>query len=233
MTLTPNLIVFDCDGTLVDSQYLIVEAMRLAFLDAGLDAPERNAVVRAVGLSLPETLKYLAPEQDPETRSNLASAYRDWCLTLRREPDGQERLFSGAASLLFNLTGRKDTALGLATGKSRRGVVRFIEQNGLHGVFSTLQTADSAPSKPHPAMLLQAMDETGALPGRTVMIGDTTYDMIMAACAHVAGIGVSWGYHPVADLKTAGADTIVRSFTALEHALAGSRQVTPQFEAVA
>ncbi|MGO9547730.1 MAG: HAD-IA family hydrolase [Rhodomicrobium sp.] len=233
MTTTPNLIVFDCDGTLVDSQHLIVEAMRLAFEDADLAAPDRPAILSTVGLSVPEALKHLAPEQQPDTRSELVGAYRDWCMTLRRQFSAQEPLFHGAAALLFGLAAREDAVLGIATGKSRRGVIRFIEQNRLQGIFSTVQTADDAPSKPHPAMLLQAMEETGASPETTVMIGDTSYDMTMAACAGVTGIGVSWGYHSVADLKKGGAKTIVRSFAALEHALQPGWQGAGQFEAVA
>ncbi len=232
MTLAPNLIVFDCDGTLADSQNLIVEAMRLAFQSAGVSIPKRSAILRTVGLSVPESLQILAPDQYPETRNELARFYREWCMTLRRQPNAGEPLFPGAASLLFNLAARANVLLGIATGKSCRGVTRFIEQNGLQGLFATVQTADTAPSKPHPAMLLQAMEETGAVPEKTVMIGDTSYDMIMAACANVTGIGVSWGYHPVADLKRGGAKTIVSSFAALE-ALLGGRQAAPRYEAVA
>jgi phosphoglycolate phosphatase len=232
MTSAPNLVVFDCDGTLADSQHLIVEAMRLAFQSEGLAAPGRAAILRTVGLSLPETLQILAPEQYPDKRNGLARSYREWCLTLRRQPGGEEPLFPGAASLLFSLAAKNDLLLGIATGKSLRGATRFIEQNGLKGLFTTVQTADSAPSKPHPAMLLQAMAETGAVPETTVMIGDTSYDMIMAACANVTGIGVSWGYHTAAELKRAGARTIVDSFGALEAALAGEEPAL-QYGAVA
>jgi phosphoglycolate phosphatase len=232
MTLASNLIVFDCDGTLADSQHLIVEAMRLAFQSEGLAAPGRAAILRTVGLSLPETLLTLAPDQYPDKRNALARSYREWCLTLRRQPGAEEPLFPGAAPLLFNLAARDNVLLGIATGKSSRGVTRFIEQNGLKGIFTTIQTADSAPSKPHPAMLLQAMEETGAIPGATVMIGDTSYDMIMAACANVTGIGVSWGYHSAADLERAGARTIVNSFGALEALLAGE-EPSLQYGAVA
>jgi len=232
MKFAPNLIVFDCDGTLADSQHLLVEAMRLAFQSEGLAAPGRAAILRTVGLSLPETLQILAPEQYPGERNGLACSYREWCLTLRRQPNAEEPLFNGAASLLFNLAAKEDVLLGIATGKSSRGVARFIEQNGLNGLFATIQTADNAPSKPHPAMLLQAMEETGAVPGTTVMIGDTSYDMIMAACANVTGIGVSWGYHSAAGLKRAGAKTVVNSFAGLEGLLSG-REPALQLEAVA
>jgi phosphoglycolate phosphatase len=232
MKLAPNLIVFDCDGTLADSQHLIVEAMCLAFQCAGLTVPERSTILSTVGLSVPESLQILAADHYPETRIELARSYREWCAALRRQPNAEEPLFPGAAPLLFNLAARADILLGIATGKSCRGVTRFIEQNGLRGVFATIQTADNAPSKPHPAMLLQAMGETGVPPEKTVMIGDTSYDMIMAACANVTGIGVSWGYHPVADLKRGGAKTIVGSFAALEALLTG-RKAASHYEAVA
>ena len=110
--------------------------------------------------------------------------------------------------------------------------MRIIEQNGLEGIFATIQTADNAPSKPHPAMLLQAMTETGARPETTVMIGDTSHDMLMAAAANVPGIGVTWGYHTKAELKRAGAKLIVRSFPELARALDGrtcSRRVSRQW----
>jgi phosphoglycolate phosphatase len=128
-------------------------------------------------------------------------------------------MFLGAASLLTRLAGREDLILGLATGKSRRGVLRFLELNGLDGVFATIQTADDAPSKPHPAMLLQAMEQTGVGPGATIMVGDTSHDMLMAAAAKVAGVGVAWGYHSAAELQRAGAKMIVRSFAALAKAI--------------
>ncbi len=232
MTSAPNLIVFDCDGTLADSQHLIVEAMRLSFQGAGLSVPERSTILHTVGLSVAESLQILAAHQTPDTKHELARSYRECCAVLRRQPNAEEPLFPGAASLLSSLASRANTFLGIATGKSRRGVERFIEQNGLRDVFATIQTSDTAPSKPHPAMLLQAMEETGAAPEKTVMIGDTAYDMIMAACANVTGIGVSWGYHAVADLRRGGAKTVVSSFAALEALLAG-HVAAPRYEAVA
>jgi phosphoglycolate phosphatase len=233
MTLSPALIVFDCDGTLADSQHVIVEAMHLTFEDANLAVPGRPAILRTVGLSMPEAIKVLAPEQFPDDRNELASAFREHCATLRRKPHGQEPLFPGAASLLVKLAAKDNVVLGIATGKSRRGVMRFIEENRLQGIFSTIQTASDAPSKPHPAMLLQAMEETGALPHSTVMVGDTSYDMIMAGCANVDAVGVAWGYHTPADLKTAGARTVVSSFYALERELPGLQTAIAHLEAVA
>ena len=174
----------------------------------------------------------LAPDQYPDARNELARLYREWCMNLRRQPNWEEPMFEGAASLLFSLAAKDNVLLGLATGKSRRGVDRFIEQNGLHGMFVTLQTADNAPSKPHPAMLLQAMEEAGATPETTVMVGDTSYDMIMAACANVSGHRRKLGLPRGGDLKRSGAKAVVHSVPALGALLAG-REITRRYEAVA
>ncbi len=229
----PILIVFDCDGTLADSQHVITEAMRFAFQSAGLVAPDRSSVLRIVGLSLNEAVAALAPDQCEMKRDDVVRVFRERSAALRLNPAMREPMFQGAASLLRALAEREDVVLGLATGKSRRGVARIIEQNNLHGLFATIQTADDAPSKPHPAMLAQAMKETGASPETTVMIGDTSYDMLMAASANAASIGVTWGYHTKAELRRAGAKMIVHNFAELGHALNGDRVLAPLREAVA
>jgi phosphoglycolate phosphatase len=233
MSSTPILIVFDCDGTLADSQHIITEAMRFAFQSTGLVAPERSIVLRIVGLSIGEAVAALAPDQCQARREEVVRVFRERSTALRLNSNMREPMFPGAASLLRTLTEREGVILGLATGKSRRGAARIIEQNGLDGVFATIQTADDAPSKPHPAMLFQAMKEAGTSPETTIMIGDTTYDMLMAASAKVAGIGVTWGYHTKAELRHAGAKTIVHSFAELERALDGRAVFAPPYEAVA
>jgi phosphoglycolate phosphatase len=233
MPSMPKLIVFDCDGTLVDTQYIITEVMRLAFVNTGLGAPDRSAILRTIGLSLPETMAELAPEHCPVIRNELARAYREQYRAVRQNAPSPEPMFLGAAPLLARLAERDGLVLGLATGKSRRGVLRFLEQNGLDGVFATIQTADDAPSKPHPGMLLQAMEETGVSPGAAVMVGDTSHDMLMAASANVPGIGVAWGYHTAAELKRAGAKMIARSFAALAATLEGWEFAAAPCEAVA
>ena len=233
MASTPILIVFDCDGTLADSQHIITEAMRFAFRSTGLAAPERSSILRIVGLSLGEAVAALAPDQCEARRDEIVRAFRERSTALRLTATMCEPMFPGAGSLLRSLSEREDVILGLATGKSRRGVARIIEQNGLDGIFATIQTADDAPSKPHPAMLLQAMDETGTSPATAVMIGDTSYDMLMAASANVASIGVTWGYHTKAELRQAGAKTVVHSFAELERALDGRAVFARNYEAVA
>jgi phosphoglycolate phosphatase len=233
MASTPFLIVFDCDGTLADSQHIITEAMRFAFESTGLAAPERSSILRIVGLSLDEAVAALAPDQREAIRDEIVSAFRERSAALRLTATMREPMFPGAAPLLRSLVEREDVILGLATGKSKRGVARIIEQHGLDGIFATVQTADDAPSKPHPGMLLQAMDDTGTSPATAVMIGDTSYDMLMAASANVASIGVTWGYHTKAELRQAGAKMIVHSFAELERALDAGAVFAPRYEAVA
>lgn len=214
MASTPLLFVFDCDGTLADSQFIIGEAMRFAFQSMKLAVPDRAAVMRTVGLSLDDAVFALAPQERDSIREDVVRAYRERYLALRLA-DAREPLFPGAVSLLHRLAEHENVVLGIATGKSRRGVLGILEQNGLGGMFSTIQTADDAPSKPHPAMLFQAMTETGASPRTTVMIGDTSHDMLMAASANVTGIGVTWGYHSKAELRRAGAAKVAHSFAEL------------------
>jgi phosphoglycolate phosphatase len=124
-------------------------------------------------------------------------------------------MFPGALEAIAGLAARPDTLLGIATGKSRRGVDRLLEREGLAGVFATIMTADDAPSKPHPAMIQQAMAETGAEANGTVMIGDTSFDILMARAASVRGIGVGWGYHDAEELTEAGAEAVAADFSEL------------------
>jgi phosphoglycolate phosphatase len=202
-----NLIVFDVDGTLVDSQNLIVAAQRETFVRQGLEPPSRERSLSIVGLSLPEAFTVLVGPDGPV--ESLAEGYRQAFARLRADPAYHEPLFLGAAELLAELASRPDVALGIATGKSRRGVSHLLARHGWGRIFATIQTADDAPSKPHPGMLLQAMGAVGAKPERSVMIGDSTFDMTMARTAGMGAIGVSWGYHGVEALRGAGAEVIV------------------------
>jgi phosphoglycolate phosphatase len=207
--------------------------MRFAFQSTGLVAPERSSVLRIVGLSLDEAAAALAPDQCQAKRDEVVRVFRERSAALRLNANAREPLFPGAASLLQKLAEREDVLLGLATGKSMRSVARIIEQNDLRGIFTTIQTADEAPSKPHPAMLFQAMKETGVPAETTVMIGDTTYDIQMAASANIASIGVTWGYHTMGELRRAGAKRIVHSFAELAGALDGGAVFARPYEAVA
>jgi len=216
------LIIFDCDGTLVDSQHIIVAAMTRAFHANGLELPMRDQILSIVGLSLPLAVARLLPEDaDPALVARVSEAYREAFFELRQDPCHQEPMFPGALETIRELSSRPNVVLGVATGKSRRGVKALFERFGIGEHFFTIQTADTHPSKPHPSMILQAMAEAGAEPHRTVMIGDTTYDIEMARAAGVGAIGVSWGYHPVVALEAAGAHLIVERCQDLVGALDG------------
>ena len=215
-----QLILFDCDGTLVDSQLVIHAAMSAAFDGVGLAAPSRERALSIVGLSLMEAVATLLPDAGGRTVQTVADGYKQAAVALRDDPAFAEPFFPGARETLHALAGRNDVLLGMATGKSRRGVDRLIAKEGLEGVFAVIETADSAPSKPHPAMILQAMAAAGVDKTNTTMIGDTTFDIAMARAAKVTGIGVAWGYHPAAALVQSGAHQIVESFEELNAALA-------------
>ena len=215
-----QLVVFDYDGTLVDSQHMIVRAMHKAFTTEGLEGPPLEAVRRVVGLNLDLAIAKLLPDpHDHATGVRVAESYRQAFLALRTAPDYHEPLFPGAREVLGELD-HAGVRLGIATGKARRGLLASLEQNGLAPHFVTLQTADIAAGKPHPEMLERAMAEAGAGPGETAMIGDTSFDMFMAGSAGVTGIGVAWGYHDPEELRQSGAAAILKSFAELPPTLA-------------
>jgi phosphoglycolate phosphatase len=217
-----KLILFDCDGTIVDSQHVIVAAMEGAFAQAGMPAPSRGAILNVVGLSLVPAVARLLPDgADAGLAAEVAETYKKGFQTLRRDPANHEPLYPGARAVILALAARDDVILGVATGKSRRGVDVLFEREGLGPLFSTIQTADDHPSKPDPSMILRAMAETSVAPDRAVMIGDTTYDMNMACAAGVAAVGVAWGYHPVTALIAAGAEQVVTAYGDLPPALDG------------
>jgi phosphoglycolate phosphatase len=207
-----KLIVFDVDGTLVDSQDLIVAAQVETFRVHGMTPPERERSLSIVGLSLVQAFRVLAPGGPAES---LAEGYKTAFQKLRQDPAYREPLFPSAAELLAELAARDDVVLGIATGKSRRGVAHLLDRHGWQAIFSTIQTADDAPSKPHPAMIEQALAETGAGRGASVMVGDSTFDMTMARTAGIGAVGVSWGYHRPEALREAGAEAIVGSYAEL------------------
>ena len=217
-----KLAVFDCDGTLVDSQHFIVETMTAAFRETGRIAPPPTAIRRIVGLSLETAIASLLggeerappPDINHPTVRELAELYRQYFFALRTRPEHHEPLFPGAREALKALESR-DVFLGIATGKARRGLLAVLERHGLVRSFVTLQTADIAPGKPHPGMLQRAMAEAGVEADETVLIGDTSFDMEMARNAGVLGLGVSWGYHEVEELTAAGAARVIDSFAEL------------------
>ena len=206
-----KLVILDCDGTLVDSQNGICAAMTEAFGAMGLVAPSRAATLAIVGLSLPEAFAVLAPGHDRATHAKLSERYCDAFRETRQDPVLSEPLFAGVRAAIEAFGARDNVVLGLATGKSRRGVDRLFEREGWAQRFVTVQTSDDHPSKPHPAMVLAAMAETGIGPDRTVMVGDTTFDMKMALAAGVGALGVAWAYHTPEELREAGAHGVIEA----------------------
>lgn len=216
--MTYRFAVFDCDGTLVDGQAGICRAMEAAFAAAGQIAPDRPEIRQVVGLSLPQGVAVLNPHLSPDIRAEIVENYKQAYRAQRESGELEEPLFEGMLPLLTNLRGAGWT-LGIATGKSRRGLNHCLDSLGIAELFSTLQTADDHPSKPDPAMLASAMSEVAATPAETVMIGDTSYDIEMALAATVRPIGVSWGYHNNDELYGAGAESVAKTPAALEQML--------------
>lgn len=202
-----RLAVFDCDGTLVDSQATICLAMERGFAACGLTAPGDAATRGIIGLSLVEAMAALHPAGSPAQHQVLADEYKKAFFSLRAAGLAEEPLYDGIAEAVADLDAR-GWLLGVATGKSDRGLRHILDHHGLHPKFVTLQTADRHPSKPHPSMLELAMAEAGAVPATTAMIGDTSYDMMMAKAAGCTAIGVAWGYHNADALRDGGADVV-------------------------
>jgi phosphoglycolate phosphatase len=213
-----KLVIFDCDGTLVDSQQMICAAMQKAYSGLGLVCPAREHVLSIVGLSLPEAFRRLSGGAT-QPIDDLVERYKSAFQALRATGIEMEPLYPGARHAVEALALRSDTVLGIATGKSVRGVRMVLGHHGLYEHFITVQTSDTAPSKPHPEMIHAAVRETGIAPRDAVMIGDTVFDIEMARAAGIASIGVSWGYHAPADLRAAGADAVIEDFTQLPAAL--------------
>ncbi len=211
-----RLVIFDVDGTLVDSQGDIVGAMHAAFGALDLPVPPRNEILGIVGLSLVVAMARLAPALSDAARQALVAAYKEAYVAARQA--GQSGpLYPNVPEVLDRLGRRDDWLLGIATGKSRRGLTALLEAQGLTGRFVTEQVADHHPSKPHPAMLEAALAETGVDRADAVMVGDTSFDMDMARAAGIHAIGMSYGYHPVSALTSA--DVILDDMAALPQLL--------------
>ena len=207
-----KLVLFDCDGTLVDSQHMIVAAMHHAFEAHDLPLLAREKVLSIVGLSLFEAVGALLGPVDPKLLASVVDGYKNAFTHLRGQPDLHEPLYEGALAALDALAQDETVLLGIATGKSQKGLKNILALHGIRDRFVTLQTADDAPSKPHPAMVQQAMAATGVRPEDTIVIGDTTFDIQMARNAGAHALGVDWGYHPSTALVDAGASQVLADF---------------------
>lgn len=215
----PKLIIFDMDGTLVDSQHVIVEAMEGAFGRVGLEPPSRAETLSIVGLSLPQAMAALRPEAGAHIHADLVAAYKSGFLDQRARGEIVP-LYDGAKPCLVDLSRHPRAVLGVATGKAHRGVDHTVESHDLHGMFTNIQTADTNPSKPDPSMVLSACAQTGIAAEHAVMIGDTSFDMEMGRAAGVATIAVTWGYHSAERLADCAPDRMVADFAGLRGALA-------------
>lgn len=213
------LIMFDMDGTLIDTGGLIAEHMASAFRDAGLPPPTPADVRGIIGLALPVAIGTLAGTDDIEVIEGLVGAYKAHYQASLKGPLDREPLYPGARAALDRLKAREDVILGIATGKGLSGVTRILGKHGITDHFLTVQTPDHNPSKPHPGMLLTAMADTGVSAGQCVMIGDTTFDMELARAAGAHAIGVTWGYHAPDDLLKAGAEVLISSYEELDAAI--------------
>jgi phosphoglycolate phosphatase len=214
-----RLVVFDVDGTLVDSQGHILAAMEAAFAGCGRPMPPRDEALSVVGLSLPVALGRLFPDAGEAELGAMVEGYKSAFQRIRLSGSGASPLYPGTREMLAGLSGDPGTLLGLATGKSRRGLEHLLGLHGLDPFFATRQVADDHPSKPHPAMLEAALAETGAEAAASVMVGDTVFDVEMGRAAGLRTVAVTWGYHRKEMLD--GADAVIESWEELPRVLAG------------
>ena len=209
-----RLVIFDVDGTLVDSRAHLWATFQAMFEGIGHPLPPQERVISLTGLSLEKIIPILLPEADEATRTKALALYRN------AYREGRLRLgdaitspfFPGARAVLERLRSDPGIALAVATGKSRRGIGGLIEAHGLERMFDSIQCADDHPSKPDPSMIHAALAETGITARRAVMVGDTSFDMDMAHAASVYGVAVAWGFHSPEALA---ADAILRHFDEL------------------
>lgn len=215
----PALVLFDVDGTLVDSQAHIVGALTAMYAAGGREVPARERLLSIVGLSLPVAVATLEPDLATDEVERWVDAYRAAFVDARLA-GVPSPLYHGAREAMDALRAAPGVLIGVATGKSRRGLAHVFEAHGLGSHFTSTQTADEHPSKPNPAMVEAALEETGVAPGRAVIVGDTTFDIEMGRAAGIATIGVTWGYHPPGMLRAAGASAVIASFLDLPRTVA-------------
>lgn len=215
-----RLVVFDLDGTIVDSLAHIARAVRETAETLKVPSPAPDAIPRVIGLSLDIAIARLFPAHGSDFHAEADRVYRQIFAHWRSQPGHVEPLFDGTHAALDSLE-KAGFLLGIATGKARRGVDFLLDYHGLNGRFVTIQTPDIAPGKPDPGMLHQAMTATGVLPEHTVMIGDTVYDIGMARAAGTHALGVSWGNHPADELRQGGAHMVVDRLDQVLHAVEG------------
>jgi len=192
-----ELVVFDWDGTLMDSTHVIAASLRAACADVGIAVPTEADARYVIGLGLEDTFNHVAPTLDADGRRRLSERYRHHFLAR----EGEAPLYEGVVEMLSDLHSR-GRRLAVATGKARRGLERALDATGLRRWFEATRCADEGFAKPHPGMLLMLLDITGVTPGQAVMVGDTTHDLELAANAGIDAVAVSYGAHPTDLLET-------------------------------
>jgi phosphoglycolate phosphatase len=192
-----DLVVFDWDGTLMDSTRLIASCLQAACRDVGAPVPSDSEALFVIGLNMADTFRRVVPDLDEAARARLAERYRHHFLAREHEAP----LYEGVREMLGELHGR-GRRLAVATGKARRGLDRALDATGLGRWFEATRCADEGFAKPHPDMLLMLLDVTGVEPRRALMVGDTTHDLELAANAGIEAVSVSYGAHPEELLAT-------------------------------
>lgn len=190
-----DLLIFDWDGTLMDSAGAIVASIQAASVDIGWPVPSREAASHIIGLGLKEAIAALFPDMPEAEHPRLAERYRYHFLA----QDHAIPLFEGAEELVADLHAR-GYLLAVATGKARRGLIRAFEHSGLERYFHASRTADETFSKPNPVMLIELLDELMVDKGRALMIGDTSHDLQMAQNAGMPSLAAGYGAHPAESL---------------------------------
>ncbi|MEO0367412.1 MAG: HAD-IA family hydrolase [Pseudomonadota bacterium] len=220
-----KLIIFDWDGTLMDSAYKITNCIAAAAIEVGIEPPEHDDAKLVIGLGLFEAMQRLFPDQSNQTLLALVEAYKQHFVSADSTP---QPLFEGVREGLARLE-ESGVALAVATGKSRVGLDRVLDESDLRSVFHTTRCADEARTKPHPQLLLDIFDFTAIAPRNAIMIGDTTFDMEMAAAAQTRRIGVDYGVHSKSSLKKLGVETICATFNEVIEVLMQS-EMEPVFQ---
>lgn len=215
-----RLIVFDCDGTLVDSQQTIITATEAAMGEFDFPAPPRRDILYAVGLPVDVALRRHAPDASDDQILNMLDIYRETYQQLTQQKDRGQVMFEGMREQIVELGKMDDTLLGIITMKSRRGLNRVVDAYDIRPYFQVLKSADDGPGKPAPDLMLDAMAETGVTPAQALMVGDTSFDIMMAKAAGAQAVGVGWGYQTVEELRESGADAIAATHEELRAILA-------------
>jgi phosphoglycolate phosphatase len=216
--MTSKLVVWDVDGTLVDSRDSIFRAAITAYEAQGLTLPSYDQVRQIVGLGLREAIGVISPALSDAELDAVTQSYRDAFQAQLKAPGFVEPLYAGAAETLDRLRA-EGWKIAMATGKSRRGVETVLRMHGWADRFDSTHCSDDGPGKPHPAMVLEAMRALGAPPERTIVVGDTAHDMRMAKSAGAYAQGVSWGFHTAEEVREGGADHVAHDFAELNRQL--------------